>query len=515
MRLASSGATQAQANGGLREFISFHVGEECFASPMEQVQEIIRVPSVARLPMAPPAVLGLGSLRGRVLPMLSMRKLLGMEGAPVGESSRAVVTNLGTEVGFVVDRVSSVISAEDGQIESAEGLGGSAANRGWLTGVIRSPEGLAVLVDFGRVLEGLNGGGGGPTAPGRLAETRRAEKVEREAGDQSGFVTFSVCGQEYAVPISIVEEIVQAPSEVVRLPDARPHLLGMTCLRSRTLPLFSMHLRLGFAAPAADPRQRVIVVSLAGRARAAFVVDSVAEVLSAGCEEMEPAPPQVKGNGEGAVLAALIRPGGGSRLISVLDPAALLAGCGEGPQDAPSPERRSAMEDGRLEAAMTEDGQFVVFQLGREEFGLKIDSVQEIVRVPDRVVRIPKAPPWVEGVINLRGVVLPVLDLRRKFELPAGDRTERQRILVCSIGGERAGFVVDSVSEVRRIPDSAIQAAPAVAAGPARIVEDVASLDQGKRLLFLIGPDRLLGEAEVREVREALGGGDAGESARG
>lgn len=169
------------------------------------------------------------------------------------------------------------------------------------------------------------------------------------------------------------------------------------------------------------------------------------------------------------------------------------------------------MQDEGRDMAIAEDGQFVVFQLGREEFGLQIESVQEIVRVPDQVVRIPEAPAWVEGVMNLRGVVLPVLDLRRKFGLPAGERTERQRILVCAIGGGRVGFIVDGVSEVRRIPKSAIQAAPAVAAGNTRIVEDVASLDQGRRLLFLIGSNRLLDEAETRKVREVLESDDAGE----
>ena len=85
-----------------------------------------------------------------------------------------------------------------------------------------------------------------------------------------------------------------------------------------------------------------------------------------------------------------------------------------------------------------------MFRLMDEEYGVPIDAVQEIVRVPELLTRVPKTPAFIEGVINLRGAVLPVVDQRRRFGLPGAERNDRQRIMVFTISGVRTGFIVDS-----------------------------------------------------------------------
>jgi len=128
----------------------------------------------------------------------------------------------------------------------------------------------------------------------------------------------------------------------------------------------------------------------------------------------------------------------------------------------------SVREDGEHESegggkggkVLDEDEQMVIFRLDKEEFGAPIASVQEIVRVPEELVRLPKAPSFVEGVINLRGIVLPVVDLRLRLGMKRTERTDRQRIMVFLIAGVRTGFIVDQVAEVLKIPRSAIEPAP-------------------------------------------------------
>jgi purine-binding chemotaxis protein CheW len=112
--------------------------------------------------------------------------------------------------------------------------------------------------------------------------------------------------------------------------------------------------------------------------------------------------------------------------------------------------------------ATDDDTQVVIFRLGAEEFGVPIMSVQEIVRVPEVLTRVPRTPAFVEGVINLRGTVLPVIDQRTRLGLPAIERNDRQRIMVYTLGGLRTGFIVDSVAEVLRIGRAQIAAAPAL-----------------------------------------------------
>ncbi|MFL9826722.1 chemotaxis protein CheW [Rhodoplanes sp. SY1] len=144
-----------------------------------------------------------------------------------------------------------------------------------------------------------------------------------------------------------------------------------------------------------------------------------------------------------------------------------------------------------------DEEQFVVFRLMDEEYGVSIEAVQEIVRVPDELTRIPKTPHFIEGVINLRGVVLPVIDQRRRFGLASTQRNDRQRIMVFTIHGVRTGFIVDQVSEVMRIPAKVIRPAPELSEEQKRMIRRVANLEQQKRMILLLEVTQLLDVNEV------------------
>ena len=158
----------------------------------------------------------------------------------------------------------------------------------------------------------------------------------------------------------------------------------------------------------------------------------------------------------------------------------------------------SSFQEGN--ASIEEDMQVVIFRLGAEEFGVPIMSVQEIVRVPELLTRVPKTPAFVEGVINLRGTVLPVMDQRTRLGLPAIERNDRQRIMVYLMGSLRTGFIVDSVAEVLRIPRVQVAPAPELSTDQGRLVTHVAKLDGDKRLVMLLDPAHLLEGQEIQEV---------------
>ena len=108
--------------------------------------------------------------------------------------------------------------------------------------------------------------------------------------------------------------------------------------------------------------------------------------------------------------------------------------------------------------------QLVTFSIGDEEFGVDILKVQEIIRTME-ITRVPRAPEFVEGVINLRGKVIPIIDLRCRFNLKPRHHDSHTRIIVIEITQMVVGFVVDAVSEVLRIPVDTVEPAPSVVAG--------------------------------------------------
>ncbi|MEG2172024.1 MAG: chemotaxis protein CheW [Desulfovibrionaceae bacterium] len=139
--------------------------------------------------------------------------------------------------------------------------------------------------------------------------------------------------------------------------------------------------------------------------------------------------------------------------------------------------------------------QLVTFSIGEEEFGVDILKVQEIIRTME-ITKVPRAPEFVEGVINLRGKVIPIIDLRRRFGLDFKPHDKDTRIIVIEINNIVVGFVVDAVSEVLRIPTNTVEPPPPVVAGvDSDYISGVGKLQD--RLLILLDLDKLLSSEDL------------------
>jgi purine-binding chemotaxis protein CheW len=146
----------------------------------------------------------------------------------------------------------------------------------------------------------------------------------------------------------------------------------------------------------------------------------------------------------------------------------------------------------------TELMQLVTFSIGEEEFGVDILKVQEIIRMME-ITKVPRAPDFVEGVINLRGKVIPIIDLRKRFGLVSKGHDKDTRIIVIEISNMIVGFVVDSVSEVLRIPSSTVEPPPPVVSGSqSEYISGVGKLED--RLLILLDLDKLLSHEETQSL---------------
>ena len=143
--------------------------------------------------------------------------------------------------------------------------------------------------------------------------------------------------------------------------------------------------------------------------------------------------------------------------------------------------------------------QVVSFALGSEEYGVDIAQVQEINRMV-AITRVPRAPQFMEGVINLRGQLIPIVDLRTRFGMERAERTKNTRIVVTEIGSKRLGIVVDSVSEVLRIPVDQIEGAPDLVAGvDTEYIRGVGKMDD--RLIIMLDLARVISASEKTELQ--------------
>ncbi len=150
--------------------------------------------------------------------------------------------------------------------------------------------------------------------------------------------------------------------------------------------------------------------------------------------------------------------------------------------------------------ASTEEQQLVVFELAKESYGLDIGAVNTIIRM-QRITHVPRAPVFVEGVINLRGSIVPVIDLRTRFGLEACDETKASRIVVVETSVGLMGLIVDAVTETLSLPTGAIEPPSSlVTTADSHYLRGVGKMDD--RLIIMLDLERVLSQAETEEFRE-------------
>lgn len=145
-----------------------------------------------------------------------------------------------------------------------------------------------------------------------------------------------------------------------------------------------------------------------------------------------------------------------------------------------------------------EGDQHITFLLGEEEYALDILAVQEIVRLP-RITHVPNLPAFMRGVINLRGVVVPVIDVRVKFGIGQADYDKRTCIIIVKMAGRTMGMIVDRVSEVLRLPEGSIEPPPPFGTNiKADFIKGMGKVDE--RLLIILDLDKVLSNEEVSAI---------------
>lgn len=496
-------------------FLTFRVDGQLYALPAEQVSEVIRLPAVARVPQAPKGLLGLANLRGTVLPIASLRGLLGREEA-ADAATRAIVLDGAAPVALAVDMVDALVAVEAEQIETRQAeLAASPGER--LKGAFAAggTNAIVKILDIGALISAAFAQEARTRPRRALAEHGLQDKDSGAADDRQMLVSFDVAGQEYAFTLDAVLEIVDAPETLAALPASEELVLGVTPFRDTLLPLLSLRGLLGFTTAGERNGREKVVVARVGGALVGLLADRMRTIFPAHSDLIEKIPSVLSARAGGETkISAIYRGENGRRLVSLLSPEQLFredvmqrlnAGGGAAPD--------TDHENGRSHG---EERQFLVFRLGDDEFGLPIEAVNEVARVPEQITRLPKTPKFLEGVVNLRGDVLPVVDQRRRFDMPALADGGARRLVVVRTERHKAGLIVDSVSEVLRCFADEIEPTPNLSNEAVRLVQGVVNLEKAGRMILLLDPAELLTRAErgLLDTFEAKAGQAKTERAR-
>ncbi len=500
-------------NGNLNEenlnkYITFYLENEIFGIEMTLIQEIIRVPEIFYVPKAHSALIGLANLRGIILPIINLRKVLGIPERKIEELNRIIVINLRGIIGFLVDRVFRIIETEKEEITELSDIQ-SMAKTEFLKGVIKYENKAIPLLDIEKVFNSEFAKFLERAKEEKKTVTKRIKTYEQEEDtkeidkvEERQIVSFMVENEEYAIDIGYIKEIVQVPENIVKVPKAEKYIVGITTLRNRVLPLLSLRRIFELEEEPIKENNRVVVIK-ANALCIGLIVDSVREVSRVSEKFIEPVSPVLFK--KRAEIKEICKFDYENRLISIISVSELFKhkNIEEAMKAMKDLETTRDFEELKEVEENEQEEQVVVFILEGEEYAIPIEYVQEIVRVPEELTYIPKAPYFVEGVINLRGNVLPVIDMRKRFDLPEGEKSEQQRIIVLILHKIPIGFIVDAVKEVLKIPEKYIQSAPRFSEEQAKLFGKIANLEKENRLIQIINPEALLTKEEIKEIKEA------------
>ena len=482
-------------------FLTFRVDARLYALSSDDVTEVIRVPPLARVPQSPRSLLGLGNLRGSVLPVVGLREMLGKPAAAHLSNSRAIILDIGAPVALVVDTVASLETVSARQVETGQKEIAAAGDEKLLGAFSSgSTKEVAKILDIKALLQAAFSNRLRDKAYVRGSHAQAQLRTDAAALKTAEMlVTFQVADQEFALPLDAVQEILPLPSTSIAVSHAEAVVLGMSSVRDTLLPLLSLRGLLGFSATgaseAANERQKVIVMKL-GANQIGLVADQARSIVAADPDLMDPIPAILAARTGGeSKIRSVYRGEAGRRLISILSPDQIfredvMQRLTAGHQAHPASIKQA-------EAGGREELIVLVFRLGNDEFGLPIDAVVEVAQVPTQITRVPKTPRFLEGVVNLRGEVLPVVDQRRRFDMPQLEKNATRRLVVVKTERHRAGIIVDSVSDVLRTYRENVAPPPELTdEKTARLVQGVINLEKAGRIVLLLDPAELLTRAE-------------------
>lgn len=429
----------------------FRAAGRCLALPAARVREIDRPRRLTPVPNAPDSLLGLTNLRGAVLPVLSMARLLDQ---PCRDPLRIIVVDGAKPFGLAVDQVEAVVDTSGDIGESVEHIDIDEM----------------VAARFAELAAR-------PVARGQRV---RAARKQRVVSAGVALASFLVADQEFALPLTDVAEVIPLPTDIARLPHADPAVVGTAAWRDRLLPILSLASLL--ALPDVRTGRERVVVTRIGEHRVGLMVGAMRDVISVESDKLDMLPPILARAESEARITAIARLDGGRRLVSVLAANRLLS-------DALTDQLRETRGiDDSVQVGIAEESlPIMMFRLGEQQFGLPLEMIDEVRRRPSRLTRLPKAPAFVLGVTNIRGRAVPVIDQGDRFGASA---SQRRHLIVARSGILQGAFLVDALLGVTRVPASMLTDIPPVGGGEE--FGHVVDIEDGGRLALILDPFQLL-----------------------
>ena len=462
----------------LENILEVRLGDEIFGLNADEVEQILVIPAITPIPLSDKSLLGVAILSGKIMHAIDVGLAIGKDGVNLENENARLLTLSCKDCfeAFVVDEVLGMIQVDEQNLEE---IGDSES---FLEAFYKMQDHVVQVLSIDVLLKKVNIEAFQPIQLDSLQEENSKNEIKNSSDDSfQRALFFKVENEKFAIDIELLKELTFTPKEIT--PIAGSDALGMITLRDEVITLLDMNGLLGFSYKEPDEKSRVLIVNYKGKS-IALLVDEVEEVKNLDNSALETMPGGVAAESIAYVYKQK------DAITSILSTDYMRELTKEYYiENEESSEQK--LEDGKG-GDMSE---VAVFKIADEEYAFDIEEVQEIIRY-DTITPVPEAPGYMEGILNLRGSVIPIISLPSRLGF-GFDVTDKTKIVVCSVGDEKIGFIVDDVNEILFVEDAYISKAVSEEA----LFEEVINLDDGKRVILKIKVDNLLDEETLENIK--------------
>ncbi len=492
-------AEQVAASVNDTLLIKFLINNDRFGVNIANIREIIEIPKITSVPRTPDYFVGIVNLRGEIISVIDIRTRFGLEQKEYDELSRiAILFFKNGYIGMIVDDVNEVVHVASQEIQPTPALLKNIDTK-YLKGVVRTlNDETILLLNIEEILD-VNEFFSEELEDELVTGSDYGyEQVETEKEEMIQLITFCLQTELYAINIQDADEIIKL-REIVPIPQSPDFIRGVISLRGAVIPIVDFHIRFNYDRLVENEDTAIIVVDI-GNCEVGFIVDAIAEIIRVP-ETLISTPPPTLAKSEIDQLYGVIKldDSDHSKIISYISLNNLF-----------SEEELSLLTEVKDESAESlksrkeavKDEAFVVvnFVVGEDTFTIPVEVVIEISRYPE-LTKVPSAPSFVDGVINLRGDIVFVIDLRARFGFPRKLPDDNTRVVIANIDGIKTGFIVDSVDSVRTIYRSQMEPAPKIITSIENdYIDSVVKLKDGAEMMIMLNLFSLLNSEEKKAL---------------
>ena len=481
------------------QFVTFVVNKEVFGVLIHAVEEIITLPdTITSVPRAPHYFLGMINLRGEVISVIDLRRRFNMPDAEPTHMTRILIVSIsGMKVGMVVDSVTRVypIASKDVRPPPAVMHRGDSK---YIFGSVQQKDSIILLLDSDALIDPEEltlhsqeppSGSGKKIQPMQVAEVLK-ERI---------LIGFRLGNENYALDINYVEEIIELP-KITAVPEMADKIEGIFYQRDHALPILKLARRFSMQVEDYTEDTAVLIVNEGGMSMG-IIVDQITEVFHVLENDIVPPPPNISGRSAEQLEGIIkVKREHETEVIMALSLPDLLTEDEQSYLEELQNELNEADEEFLESQTVSEVVSILKFRVSDEVFAIRVMEINEIT-VMQKMVRVPKSPPFVNGVINLRGDVITIIEMAKLFGSIPKEITPLTRIVIVEVNQQKAGFQVDQILGIEHVPQDLFDKPSEMIKGQYnRFVEGIGRVSEDSEIIIMIDTVETLAQSELYDT---------------